>query len=42
MTGFAGGLGLIGGSDDAPRQRRWLLSASSAIAIVVGLVWIRG
>jgi hypothetical protein len=42
MSGFAGGLGLIGGSDDAPRHRRWLLSASSAIAIVVGLVWIRG
>ena len=42
MSAFAGGLGLIGGSDHAPRHRRWLLSASSAIAIVVGLVWIRG
>jgi hypothetical protein len=42
MSAFAGGLGLLGGSDDAPRHRRWLLSASSAIAIVVGLVWIRG
>ena len=42
MSGFAGGLGLIGGSDDAPRHRRWLLSASSAVAIVVGLVWMRG
>lgn len=42
MTGFAGGLGVLGGPDDAPRHRRWLLSASSALAIVVGLVWIRG
>jgi hypothetical protein len=42
MTSFAHGLGLIGGPDDAPRQRRWLLSASSAAAIVVGVVWIRG
>ena len=30
MSGFAYGLGLIGGPDDAPRHRRWLLSASSA------------
>jgi hypothetical protein len=42
MSAFAGGLGFIGGSDAAPRHRRWLLSASSAVAIVVGLVWIRG
>ena len=42
MSGFACGVGLIGGSEDAPRHRRWLLSASSAIAILVGLVWIRG
>jgi len=42
MSGFAHGLGLIAGSDDAPRHRRWLLSASSALAIVVGLVWMRG
>jgi hypothetical protein len=42
MSGFAYGLGLIGGSDDASRHRRWLLSASSAIAIVVGVVWMRG
>jgi hypothetical protein len=42
MSGFAGGIGLFAGGDDAPRQRRWLLSASSAMAIVVGLVWIRG
>ena len=42
MTGFAGGLGVLGGPDDAPRHRRWLLSASSAAAIIVGLVWMRG
>ena len=42
MSGFAHGLGLIAGSDDAPRHRRWLLTASSALAIVVGLVWMRG
>jgi hypothetical protein len=42
MSGFAGALGLFAGGDDAPRQRRWLLSASSAAAIVVGVVWIRG
>ena len=42
MSGFAYGLGLIGGSDDATWHRRFLLSASSAIAIVVGVVWMRG
>jgi hypothetical protein len=42
MTGFASGLGVLGGPDDSPRHRRWLLSASSALAIVVGLVWMRG
>jgi len=41
MSGFAFGLGLIG-SERAPQHRRWLLSASSAIAIVVGAVWLRG
>ena len=41
MSGFAFGLGLIG-SERAPRHRQWLLTASSAVAIVVGLVWIRG
>jgi hydrogenase/urease accessory protein HupE len=42
MTGFAGALGLFSGAENAPRQRQWLLSASSAAAIVVGLVWMRG
>ena len=41
MSGFAFGLGLIG-SEHAPRHRRWLLSASSAVAIIVGAVWLRG
>ena len=42
MSGFAFGMGLLGQAADAPRHRRWLLSASSAAAIVVGLVWLRG
>jgi len=42
MSGFAHGLGLVAGSDDAPRHRRLILSASSALAIVVGVFWIRG
>jgi hypothetical protein len=42
MSAFAGGVGLLDGMIDGPRHRRWLLSASSALAIVVGLVWIRG
>jgi hypothetical protein len=42
MSAFAFGVGLIGGQDEAPRHRRWLLSASSAVAIGVGLAWMRG
>ena len=42
MSGFAHGLGFMAGSDDAPRHRRWLLTASSAAAIAVGIVWMRG
>jgi hypothetical protein len=42
MSGFAHGIGLVAGSDDAPRHRRLILSASSALAIVVGAYWIRG
>lgn len=42
MSGFAFGMGLVGAASDAPRHRRWLLSASSAVAIVVGVLWIRG
>lgn len=42
MSGFAHGLGLIHDAADAPRHRRLILSASSALAIVVGLVWMRG
>ena len=42
MSGFAGAFGLLAGGADAPRQRRWLLTASSTAAIVVGVVWIRG
>jgi len=42
MSGFAFGMGLLGHAADAPRHRRWLLSASSAAAIIVGLVWLRG
>jgi hypothetical protein len=42
MSGFAGVLGWLGGDDDAPRHRRWLLTASSAAAIVVGVIWMRG
>ena len=42
MSGFAHGLGFIAGSTDAPRHRRWLLTASSAAAIAVGIVWMRG
>jgi hypothetical protein len=42
MTGFASAFGWLGGHDDGPWRRRWLLTASSAAAIVVGLVWIRG
>ena len=41
MSGFAHGLGFIAGSEDAPRHRRWLLTASSAAAIAVGIVWMR-
>ena len=42
MSGFAYGVGLISGPDDAPRHRRWLLTASSAAAIAVGIIWMRG
>jgi hypothetical protein len=42
MSGFAGAFGLLAGGADAPRQRRWLLTASSTAAIVVGTYWMRG
>jgi ABC-type nickel/cobalt efflux system permease component RcnA len=43
MSGFAFGIGLLGRSAvQAPARRRWLLSASSAAAIVVGVVWLGG
>jgi hypothetical protein len=42
MSGFAGAFGLLAGGSDASRHRRWLLTASSTAAIVVGVVWIRG
>lgn len=41
MSGFAFGIGLLGRSAiHRPARRRWLLSASSAAAIVVGVVWL--
>lgn len=41
MSGFAFGIGLLSRSaDPAAARRKWLLSASSAAAIVVGIVWL--
>jgi hypothetical protein len=42
MSGFSSVLGWLGGHENAPRHRRWLLTASSAAAIAVGVIWIRG